>query len=478
MSAEERGGVSLGAAKVGLDAMIGFAGFALLVATMLGFFVIAPDIVSSKLGEPWFLRTVSAVCTSAGFLAVYLFAFPIAKAKLRYLVVLSCLGFAAVASVMFVPFPYVEVAMGLWVVAGLGFGALSSLWFCFMVSQPSRLTILVVSVGVAAGALGSLAEVFFVAEAISVVFIVFWGASLACAVVLAYGYARFERLPLIGSRESDRKSKILPSSTFMLAAINFEFGYVVNVSADSLTWVACFVAAIAAAIVVAVDSTRKRKISERSLSPFTPPLTTLAYSASFLYGEIAQMVALCVLAMLFAVYSVFGISAMVEHVRMSGLSALRVFGKARMFDYLGIACGFACGHFAFSLAQSDIVWAVRLSIAIAVCYCFAAAFLHKARFPEVGMEDAEKGSAIEGNAKGMWKKRCRALGEECGLSDRQFEVLVLMSQGRNAKYIEQALTISLSTAQTHIRNIYRKTGVHSRQELLDLIENTKIYGEE
>ena len=57
-------------------------------------------------------------------------------------------------------------------------------------------------------------------------------------------------------------------------------------------------------------------------------------------------------------------------------------------------------------------------------------------------------------------------------------LLMLVAQGRNAKYIEQALSISLSTAQTHIRNIYRKTGVHSRQELLDLIEGTKLYGEE
>ena len=70
------------------------------------------------------------------------------------------------------------------------------------------------------------------------------------------------------------------------------------------------------------------------------------------------------------------------------------------------------------------------------------------------------------------------MSEECGLSERQYEVLMLVAQGRNAKYIEQALTISLSTAQTHIRNIYRKTGVHSRQELLDLIEDTKLYGEE
>ena len=42
-----------------------------------------------------------------------------------------------------------------------------------------------------------------------------------------------------------------------------------------------------------------------------------------------------------------------------------------------------------------------------------------------------------------WKKRCRAVSEACGLSERQYEVLMLVAQGRNAKYIEQALTISL-----------------------------------
>lgn len=84
----------------------------------------------------------------------------------------------------------------------------------------------------------------------------------------------------------------------------------------------------------------------------------------------------------------------------------------------------------------------------------------------------------EKDARMIWKQRCQAVGERYKLSDRQQEVLFLMAQGRNAKYIESALVISLSTVQTHIRNIYRKLGVHSRQELLDLIEETKLYGED
>ena len=38
--------------------------------------------------------------------------------------------------------------------------------------------------------------------------------------------------------------------------------------------------------------------------------------------------------------------------------------------------------------------------------------------------------------------------------------------------------ISQSTAKTHIYNIYRKFGVHSRQELLDFIEGIELVDEE
>ena len=38
------------------------------------------------------------------------------------------------------------------------------------------------------------------------------------------------------------------------------------------------------------------------------------------------------------------------------------------------------------------------------------------------------------------------------------------------RFIEQELVLSYNTVKTHIKHIYQKLGVHSRQELLDLIE--------
>lgn len=128
------------------------------------------------------------------------------------------------------------------------------------------------------------------------------------------------------------------------------------------------------------------------------------------------------------------------------------------------------------LEQFDWLLSVRITVVTAVVLVFVFSLLHKSRFPEIGLE--EENGAVNAKNKGMWTKRCRALSEKCDLSERQYEVLVLIAQGRSAKYVEQELSISLSTAQTHIRNIYRKVGVHSRQELLDEIESTKLYGED
>ena len=57
---------------------------------------------------------------------------------------------------------------------------------------------------------------------------------------------------------------------------------------------------------------------------------------------------------------------------------------------------------------------------------------------------------------------------ERGLSAREEEVAALLLSGRNVPAISELLCISQSTVHTHVRHIYEKTGVHNRQELIDL----------
>lgn len=61
----------------------------------------------------------------------------------------------------------------------------------------------------------------------------------------------------------------------------------------------------------------------------------------------------------------------------------------------------------------------------------------------------------------------QAMGRQFLLSEREVEVLSLYASGMTQKRVAEKLHISTTTAHTHITRIYAKTGLHSRQEILD-----------
>ena len=69
-----------------------------------------------------------------------------------------------------------------------------------------------------------------------------------------------------------------------------------------------------------------------------------------------------------------------------------------------------------------------------------------------------------------WKSACNRLAHEGGLTPRETDVFMLLAKGRNARVIERELVISVYTIKGHNNNIYRKLGVKSQQELIDLVE--------
>ena len=56
-----------------------------------------------------------------------------------------------------------------------------------------------------------------------------------------------------------------------------------------------------------------------------------------------------------------------------------------------------------------------------------------------------------------------------GLSPREADVFALMARGRSLPYIAETLVLSENTIRSHTRRIYNKLGVHSKQEMLDLL---------
>lgn len=61
------------------------------------------------------------------------------------------------------------------------------------------------------------------------------------------------------------------------------------------------------------------------------------------------------------------------------------------------------------------------------------------------------------------------IAERFGLSERERDVFVLLAEGRSSARIQEDLCIAAGTVNYHTRNIYQKLGVHSRQEVIDLV---------
>lgn len=64
-------------------------------------------------------------------------------------------------------------------------------------------------------------------------------------------------------------------------------------------------------------------------------------------------------------------------------------------------------------------------------------------------------------------ERRRSLYDACHLTEREAEVAELLAAGNSQKRIAEDLQVSIGTVQSHVKNIYRKLDVHSRQEFID-----------
>lgn len=186
-------------------------------------------------------------------------------------------------------------------------------------------------------------------------------------------------------------------------------------------------------------------------------------------------------------------------------------GAVAMFSWgfgiasLGTATGKLLGEFGRSLAASDAAGFSLLAGALAVAIVAFALFgLRSFSFAEtingvvapvptpdaaeaaeagepapVGAAEgaaeaggmAETGSAAEA-VKGVEQliaDRCERLGERFGLSPREREVFAMLARGRDRAYIEKRLMVSRNTVKTHVKHIYAKVGIHSHQDLIDLV---------
>lgn len=88
-----------------------------------------------------------------------------------------------------------------------------------------------------------------------------------------------------------------------------------------------------------------------------------------------------------------------------------------------------------------------------------------ASFFGVGQRDRER------DRRAAFAQRCISVAERFHLSPREKEVFQLMAVGKSSSEIEGELYIANGTLKSHTRRIYQKIGVHSRSEMMALLDD-------
>ena len=74
------------------------------------------------------------------------------------------------------------------------------------------------------------------------------------------------------------------------------------------------------------------------------------------------------------------------------------------------------------------------------------------------------------NGPGLTSEVLALIATRYGLTARETQVMVYAFKGYSLQRVSELDTVSMNTVKSHWKNVYRKLGVHTRQELIDLVE--------
>lgn len=152
---------------------------------------------------------------------------------------------------------------------------------------------------------------------------------------------------------------------------------------------------------------------------------------------------------------------------------LPTLGVARFMKYLGTNAGAITGHTSNDVAgTNEQVAALIATVAVFIFVACLWLWFRKFSFSDTieGITEAKEPQPVpvEDNI----EQRCSLLGERFGLTERETEIFAMLARGRNGQVIREHYVVSRNTVKSHIKHIYQKLGVHSQQELIDLVEKS------
>ena len=158
----------------------------------------------------------------------------------------------------------------------------------------------------------------------------------------------------------------------------------------------------------------------------------------------------------------------VEVVRDMAVSAFPLLGMVYASAYLAQLVGMFVGYYnASSVGRGTLA---LTAIALVAVYLLSVVSL--ALFKDKGFRgfEADSGPVRNVVVEGVrYEDRCDELAAAYGFTEREREIVRHLGQGNTIHAVSERLFISESTVKYHVKSIYQKLGIHTRQELIDVI---------
>lgn len=226
------------------------------------------------------------------------------------------------------------------------------------------------------------------------------------------------------------------------------------------------------------------KIHDSSYAFAFKLINTLALGAFILlalFGP-ASLVprAVCTMTLSFFEFATF--LAVADLASYSTTNRLRIFGGYYLAVRLGTVTGLLATKadsllFPVSSPYSLIGFAIAMAVAVAAVWLTNEHNLHG-----LFWGDALQGVAAtpgtaptaggETDLRALVEQRVESICNAHGLTEKEHEVLSLIAIGRSSTFIAEELSLSSNTVRKRIAQIYAKCDVHSKQELLTLVQAT------
>lgn len=472
--------------------------FLVLAAPAFTFFQGASDI-SMFIGVLSFLVGVCIGC-------LLVWCFSELLGRMPWLHYLLCVGCWAVGAIGLLFPKTLTLSIVFSVVCGCGYGFIYVLYGGFISSYfKDHLRPLVAGVLFAASLV--CAGILFVDQSYRLAFSYLLPVISLAILAFEVVYLRKSKPPVVSKRDSDQRLHVSWRSYANTTASSLATGLGAGCIIATLTVLSyrhmVIIAMIALISLIALyDSLHGERVNETvTMRMFLPVAAVVIFPVMFVPFEFTFLFA--GLAMCFALFPLISsISAILRHITICNLSAGRAFSFGRLWSFVGITVGLSMGFVGFSpalVAEYGVVLRDAVVVIFMIVEIFSTSFvMTQDNYPyDSRIRTTETGETVvmstdlpehdiiappgESQAAAMgydhphlFQLRCDKVAEEYGLSRRQREVLEMLAKGRNAEYITDKLVISAHTAKAHIYNIYQKTGVHSRQELMDLVEDVEV----